>query len=106
MTAIVDQLMQGGGKSSANKKYVECAANRIGCEVELLLAILEVESGGDAFDAQGRLINLPEKHIFRRMLQKSMRAKALRMGLAARKWTRGELQGPRPEGLRRPLGSD
>lgn len=63
-------------------------AGHLNCEVRVLLAILEVESGGDAFDAQGRLIILPERHIFYRYLPKKLRSRALRRRLATASWSR------------------
>ncbi len=83
----IDQLEQGGGESG-NSKAITIAARKIGCEAAVLEAVLEVESGGDAYDKKGRLIILPEKHKFWRYLPKKLRNQARRAGLATPKWSR------------------
>ena len=77
------------GTGAAIKK----AAKAIRCEEAVLAAILEVESGGDAYDARGRLIILPEKHIFWRYLPESRRIAARAAGLATPKWSRSNYKG-------------
>ncbi len=92
MSEIINQLKRGGGKPS-DDSVVKLAAARLQCDPNVLLAILEVESAGRPFDDQGRLIILPEKHVFWRELPKQLRTKALALGLAARKWTRANYKG-------------
>ncbi|MCV0428855.1 MAG: N-acetylmuramidase domain-containing protein [Roseibium sp.] len=92
MSDIIFKLRQGGGKQS-NDDVIKLAASRMQCEEEVLQAILEVESKGRAFDDDGRLIILPEKHVFWRELPKNLRATAKRLGLAVQKWTRQNYKG-------------
>ncbi len=91
--SVVARLQKGGGELVDITPVLEGFAKRIRCEISLLQAILEVESGGDDYDGQGRLIILPEKHIFHRKLPKSKKAKALAIGLSARKWKRSNYKG-------------
>lgn len=94
--SVVARLREGGGITSSPEEIddlLAVLADNIGCELNVLKAILEVESGGDAFDKHGRLIILPEKHVFRRQLPKELRAKALYIGLAAKRWTRANYKG-------------
>lgn len=84
---IISRLMRGGGETS-DDKVVHKAAARMSCEVEVLLSILEVESKDRPFDDAGRLIILPEKHVFWRELPQNLRARAKKLGLAVRKWSR------------------
>lgn len=88
----IDKLMEGGGEPGAGTA-IKDAAKRLRCEEATLLAILEVESGGDPFDAKGRLIILPEKHVFWRELPQNLRARAQALGLAVRGWSRGNYGG-------------
>lgn len=90
--SIIAQLEAGGGKPGTGEP-VQNAAKRLRCEVAYLQAILEVESGGDPYDAKGRLIILTEKHIFWRYLPKSMRARARALGLATPGWSRQNYRG-------------
>ncbi|MEM6384347.1 MAG: N-acetylmuramidase domain-containing protein, partial [Pseudomonadota bacterium] len=90
--AVIDQLMEGGGEAGLGSA-IRNAAKRLGCEEATLQAILEVESRGEPYDAKGRLIILVEKHIFRRMLPQSLRARAERAGLAKRSWSRSNYGG-------------
>ncbi|HOV02936.1 MAG TPA: N-acetylmuramidase domain-containing protein [Kaistiaceae bacterium] len=90
--SIIDQLEAGGGKRGRGG-IVARAAARIGCDPLYLQAILNVESGGDAFDKKGRLIILPEKHVFWRELPAALRAKARALGLATPKWARSNYAG-------------
>ncbi|WP_150526262.1 N-acetylmuramidase domain-containing protein [Roseibium sediminis] len=92
MSKTVALLKAGGGKSADNSG-LELAARRLDIEVEVLLAIDEVESKGRAFDDKGRLIILTEKHVFWRELSKALRGKASRMGLATPKWSRNNYKG-------------
>lgn len=91
-SSTIDILKAGGGEAGAGDA-IERAARRMRCDKAVLQAILEVESGADAYDDKGRLIILPEKHVFHRELPMGLRAKALKLGLAARKWTRANYKG-------------
>lgn len=88
----IDKLEQGGGVGGHGSALVDAAA-RLRCEPEVLQAILEVESGGDPFDAKGRLIILPEKHVFNRELPQNLRGRAQALGLAVRRWSRSNYGG-------------
>lgn len=88
----IDKLMEGGGFGGAGTAVTD-AAERLRCEPEVLQAILEVESGGDPFDAKGRLIILPEKHVFNRELPQNLRNRAQALGLAVRGWSRSNYGG-------------
>jgi peptidoglycan hydrolase-like protein with peptidoglycan-binding domain len=92
MSDIIFKLRQGGGKPS-DDNVLRLAAARMQCEVAVLQAILEVESNGRAFDDKGRLIILPEKHVFWRELPKNLRNKAKRLGLAVPKWGKANYKG-------------
>ncbi|MCT4654378.1 MAG: N-acetylmuramidase domain-containing protein [Cohaesibacter sp.] len=91
--SVVAQLQAGGGEVVDITLVIEKFAVRIRCDADVLRAILQVESGGDDYDDQGRLIILPEKHIFHRKLPKGLRNKALALGLSARKWKRTNYKG-------------
>ena len=91
--SIIDQLEAGKGKRGGGKAVIAAAAKRLRCEEAVLHAVIEVESGGDAFDRQGRPIILPEKHIFWRYLPKSLRSVAQRRGLATPKWSKANYKG-------------
>nr|WP_319485482.1 N-acetylmuramidase domain-containing protein [uncultured Cohaesibacter sp.] len=91
--SVVAQLRQGGGEVTDITATIEAFASRISCEVNVLRAILEVESGGDDYDDQGRLIILPEKHVFNRQLPKGLRKKALSLRLSASQWSRANYKG-------------
>lgn len=58
----------------------------IGVGEDELHAILDVESSGVGFDAQGRPKMLFEPHVFFRLLDETKRARAVRAGLAYEKW--------------------
>ncbi|MCV6603340.1 MAG: N-acetylmuramidase family protein, partial [Cohaesibacter sp.] len=75
--SVVAQLQAGGGEVVDITPVIEKFAARIRCDADVLRAILQVESGGDDYDDQGRLIILPEKHIFHRKLPNGLRNKAL-----------------------------
>ncbi|MES0879681.1 N-acetylmuramidase domain-containing protein [Roseibium sp. SCP14] len=92
MADIISKLRQGGGKPS-DDSVIRLAAARMQCEEAVLQAIIEVESKGRPFDDKGRLIILPEKHVFWRELPKNLRATAKRLGLAVQKWTRKNYKG-------------
>lgn len=92
MTNIITKLRNGGGKL-ATDDAIHLAASRIGCEPNVLFAVVEVESGGQPFDREGRLIILPEKHVFWRELPKALRTKARAKGLAAPKWRKANYKG-------------
>ncbi|WP_395173937.1 N-acetylmuramidase domain-containing protein [Roseibium alexandrii] len=91
--SVVQHLRQSKGAPADLADLIARAAAHIGCAEAVLKAILKVESGGDAYDAHGRLIILPEKHIFWRYLPKGLRAKAAALGLAAPKWLRANYKG-------------
>ena len=91
--SIVEQLEKGGGETVDVTPVLEAFSKRIGCKIELLLAFLEVESNGDDYDEKGRLIILPEKHVFYRKLPKALKNKALAKRLAATKWSRANYKG-------------
>lgn len=90
--SIIDTLENATGAAGSEAAIV-AGAQRIGCEEAVLRAILQVESTGDAYDAHGRLIILPEKHIFHRYLPSSLRGVALKRGLAATSWSRANYSG-------------
>jgi|GEM_PF-210718 len=89
---VIEQLMQGGGISGVGDA-IQTAAKKIRCELAVLQAIIMTESGGSAYDNSGRLIILPEKHIFWRYLPKPLRTSARREGLATPKWSRKNYKG-------------
>ena len=72
---------------------IHAAAERIGCEARVLLAVIETESAGHPFDGSGRLIILPEKHVFWRELPKVLRNAARTKGLAVPNWSRANYKG-------------
>lgn len=92
MSEILQTLKSGGGENSTGAALF-AAVERIGCELAVLEAILEVESGQKDFDAQGRLIILTEKHVFWRELPKHLRARARARGLATPKWRKANYKG-------------
>ncbi|MBJ3783397.1 N-acetylmuramidase domain-containing protein [Devosia sediminis] len=85
---IVDQLAATNGKKGKIPELLETAAARLKVRVALLQAIVNVESAGQAFDDKGRLIILPEKHVFWRELPKALREKAQALGLATPRWNK------------------
>ncbi|MBO9421726.1 DUF3380 domain-containing protein [Labrenzia sp. R4_2] len=91
--SVVEQLRHSKGQRADRAELVARAAEHIGCAEAVLHAILEVESGGDPYDGHGRLIILPEKHIFWRHLPKALRAKARALRLASPKWSRANYKG-------------
>ncbi|EFO32482.1 peptidoglycan binding domain-containing protein [Roseibium sp. TrichSKD4] len=91
--SIVQTLRQGGGETLDIQPAIDAAALRISCSALVLGAIIQVESGGKAYDSQGRLIILPERHIFYRKLPKGLRGQAMRMGLAVKRWSRANYRG-------------
>lgn len=86
MSFIVKKLRRARGEQTSTELLLKQEAARLGCEVAVLQAVLEVESKGAPFDEQGRLILLPEKHVFYRELPKAKRLKAVALGLAAKRW--------------------
>lgn len=72
----------------SEKDVIKELAQERGYDETLLRALLEVESSGKASDDQGRMLILPEKHIFWRQLPKSLRGRASKLGLAVPKWNR------------------
>ncbi|WP_310620904.1 N-acetylmuramidase domain-containing protein [Flexibacterium corallicola] len=89
----VSLLRSGGGQELDTTDALERWARAMQCDEDVLQAILEVESKGDAFDHRGRLIILPEKHVFYRELPKELRAKAVRQGLAVKRWSKANYKG-------------
>ncbi len=69
-----------------NDGAFERAAGPYGYDADVLRAIWRVESGKGAFAHDGRLTILCEKHVFFKYLPKDMRADAVAMGIARRKW--------------------
>ena len=61
--------------------------HRIGVGEDIVHMILEVESKGKGFDANG-VIKLFEKHVFYRNLPPHLKSKALEEGIASIKWKR------------------
>jgi len=92
MNDIVSKLRQGGGTQS-DGAVIKLAAVRMQAEEAVLQAIIEVESAGRPYDDKGRLIILTEKHVFWRELPQILRAKAQRLGLAVKKWSRANYNG-------------
>lgn len=62
---------------------------KIGVGEDEMHAFLDVEARGKGFDSQGRPKMLFEPHIFYRELSGAKRDKAVKAGLAYRKWRRG-----------------
>ncbi|KZL05536.1 N-acetylmuramidase domain-containing protein [Pseudovibrio sp. Ad26] len=93
MSFIVEKLRRARGTQTSAEPLLKQEAARLGCEMAVLQAVLEVESKGAPFDDQGRLILLPEKHVFYRELPKSKRLKAVTLGLAAKRWKKKNYKG-------------
>ncbi len=93
MSFIVQKLRRARGTQTFTDPLLKQEASRLGCQMAVLQAVLEVESKGAPFDEEGRLILLPEKHVFYRELPKSERAKAVALGLAAKRWTKANYKG-------------
>lgn len=104
MTIAVTLEKMNGLNGASSGSAIEVAAKKIGCEVATLEAVLKVESGGDAFDGSGRLIILPEKHIFWRYLPKGLRNRARAQGIAHPKWSRANYKGLGGKGSNRRWG--
>lgn len=62
------------------------AADTIGCSVEHLLAVMDVEAPRGPFDPQGRPNILFEPHVFHRNLTGTKRSSAVAQKLAAKAW--------------------
>ena len=64
------------------------AADKIGCDVAALEAVMIVEAGKKGFDSKGRVVALFEPHIFYRELSDTPQKKKLACdsGLAYVKW--------------------
>jgi hypothetical protein len=75
---------------------IKAAANKIGCDVATLKAVMAVESRNTGYDHLNRPIILFEPHVFYRNLEGDQRAAAVKAGVAYAKW------GTRPY----PKGSD
>ncbi|SDQ17805.1 N-acetylmuramidase domain-containing protein [Pseudovibrio sp. Tun.PSC04-5.I4] len=91
--SIVRQLRSTHGAVTHTNTLLRREADRLGCEMAVLQAVLEVESKGAAYDDEGRLILLPEKHVFHRELPKSKRVKAVVLRLAAKRWKKANYKG-------------
>jgi len=87
-STIVHQLAAMKGKSGKIPELLEAAGKRIKARPALLQAIVNVESGGKAFDEKGRVIILTEKHVFWRELPEALRDKASALGLAVPRWNK------------------
>lgn len=87
MTTTIASLEQSVGVPSSGEFIRDFAVKR-GWDPDYLSAILQAESGQKQFDGKGRLLILPERHIFHRQLPKPKRAKAVQRGLAVPKWSR------------------
>ncbi|SBW15281.1 putative membrane protein [Brucella sp. 10RB9215] len=85
MSDIIDGLMAGNmAKRSADG--IASLAAQLGCETAVALAIVEVESNGKGYDSAGRVKVLFEKHKFYKNLPAEKRQKAVKAGLARKKW--------------------
>lgn len=93
MKSVVAQLSKTQGVRSLDRSVIVAAADRLKVKVHALNAILNVESNGQCFDAKGRLIILPEKHVFWRELKGKLRTRAQALGLAVRKWKKSNYKG-------------
>lgn len=87
--------MNFGGFKGAAKRIEDIDLPRIGKEIGVgedeIHAVLEVESAGSGFDAQGRPKILFEPHVFYRCLAAgAKRDEAVRQGLAYPSWRRGQ----------------
>lgn len=98
MSSIIRQLRRMNGERTSGTHLLKQGAERLGCELSTLQAVLEVESKGAPFDEEGRLVLLPEKHIFFRELPKAKRTQAIAMGLASKRWKRANYKGLGPAG--------
>lgn len=88
MSAIINDLYAGGGKETESTGVLEAFAETHSIDLNLLKATAAVESPQGAYDKEGRLPFLPEKHKFWRNLPASKRPKAERQRLAHRSWSR------------------
>lgn len=68
---------------------IERGAERIGCEVAALKAVLHVEARGKGFDADNRPVILFEPHVLYRNLSGGKRHQAVAERLAYRRWKPG-----------------
>lgn len=93
MKSVVTQLRNTKGVASGNEEAILDAAQELNCDLWAVMAILDVESGGAPFDHQGRLLILPEKHVFWRELPKKLREPARALGLAVRKYSQANYKG-------------
>ncbi|SDR07924.1 N-acetylmuramidase domain-containing protein [Pseudovibrio sp. Tun.PSC04-5.I4] len=91
-SSIVQQLRHCK-VSPAGSDVISQVAKEQGFDVNLLRALLIVESTEAASDDQGRIHLLTEKHIFWRKLPSQLRSTAAAMGLATRKWSKGNYKG-------------
>ncbi|SDR15813.1 N-acetylmuramidase domain-containing protein [Pseudovibrio sp. Tun.PSC04-5.I4] len=91
--SIVQQLRSSNGAETHTDTLLRREADRLGCEMAVLQAVLDVESKGASYDRDGRLILLPEKHVFYRELPKSKRGRAVALGLAAKRWKKANYKG-------------
>ncbi|MDD7908544.1 N-acetylmuramidase domain-containing protein [Pseudovibrio exalbescens] len=91
MTSFVDHLRETLVTPSENG--ISAFAREHGFNEFFLLAILNVESRGAASDSLGRMLILPEKHVFWRELPEHLRTQAKRAGLARPKWSRSNYKG-------------
>lgn len=82
--------MNFGNFKGAAKRIEDIDLPRIGREISVgedeIHAVLDVESSGSGFDAQGRPKILFEPHVFYRNLSSSKRTEAVAAGLAYSRW--------------------
>lgn len=79
--------MFGQGRAAAiTNNDIAALAKEIGCHPATLEAIAQVESSGFGWFPDGRIKLLCEKHKFYQYLPESMRAEAVRRGLARKAW--------------------
>jgi hypothetical protein len=69
--------------------YVAQAAGLLGCDAPAVWAVIDTETNGHGFDAEGRPKALFERHKFYHNLPDDKRALAVRKGLAIPKWKPG-----------------
>ncbi|MBL1322172.1 MAG: DUF3380 domain-containing protein [Methylophaga sp.] len=78
----------GTGKR-LNSSDIGKAAKTLGVDTAVLLAFLEVESAGKGFTSLNQVKILPEAHIFYRYLPQNLKAQAIKIGIALKKWIPG-----------------
>ncbi len=74
-----------GSGRRLSKADIEKVATFLKCSVEVIRAVIEVETSGSGFGPENRPIILFEPHVFFRMLPEDLREEAVRRGLAYKK---------------------